>query len=215
MAEPHRRALTTDKSDKFLLRLPDGMRDQISLEAQKHGRTMNAEVVARLGQSFDRTHSDAYAEELKRTLERSDAYARAVDNLVESLQKTIRAQDLSIVMLTRHLIDLIEGLPKKAQEGPRVAAALKYAFQLGVEQRIERLSKGAHALMSTEQLEALLAEDAQPLEQAAVRELEVPVLVRGKPRIVKRKADGSTTSEAAPASVGKAIRAAAKKRRAR
>lgn len=32
-------------SDQFMIRLPDGMRDRIKAAAEKHGRSMNAEVV--------------------------------------------------------------------------------------------------------------------------------------------------------------------------
>lgn len=35
-------------ADQFVLRLPDGMRDRIKAEAEKSGRSMNAEIVARL-----------------------------------------------------------------------------------------------------------------------------------------------------------------------
>jgi hypothetical protein len=34
--------------DKYIVRLPEGMRDQIKDAAKEHGRTMNAEIVARL-----------------------------------------------------------------------------------------------------------------------------------------------------------------------
>ncbi|QGA56891.1 Arc family DNA-binding protein [Brucella sp. 2280] len=47
-------------SDQFMVRLPDGMRDQIAGIAEKNGRSMNAEVVARLERSF------VIDEELKR-----------------------------------------------------------------------------------------------------------------------------------------------------
>jgi len=40
-------------SDKFMLRLPDGMRDTISELAKASGRSMNAEIVYRLQQSID------------------------------------------------------------------------------------------------------------------------------------------------------------------
>lgn len=39
-------------SDKFMLRLPDGMRDRIAAEAKKNNRSMNAEIVTRLDQSI-------------------------------------------------------------------------------------------------------------------------------------------------------------------
>ena len=37
-----------------MLRLPDGMRDHIRESADANGRSMNAEIVARLQASFDR-----------------------------------------------------------------------------------------------------------------------------------------------------------------
>lgn len=40
-------------SDKFMLRLPDGMRAQIRVAAEENSRSMNAEIVARLRASFD------------------------------------------------------------------------------------------------------------------------------------------------------------------
>lgn len=36
-----------------MLRLPDGMRDKIKMEADSNGRSMNAEIVERLERSFD------------------------------------------------------------------------------------------------------------------------------------------------------------------
>lgn len=42
----------SDKQDKFMLRLPDGMRDRIAQEAAANSRSMNAEIVARLEGSF-------------------------------------------------------------------------------------------------------------------------------------------------------------------
>ena len=39
-------------SDKFMLRLPDGMRKRIKTEAEANRRSMNAEIVARLEWTF-------------------------------------------------------------------------------------------------------------------------------------------------------------------
>lgn len=39
-------------SDKFMLRLPDGMRDRIAEEAKKNNRSMNSEIIARLEQTL-------------------------------------------------------------------------------------------------------------------------------------------------------------------
>lgn len=40
-------------SDKYIVRLPDGMRDRIAEAATENQRSMNAEIVARLQASFD------------------------------------------------------------------------------------------------------------------------------------------------------------------
>lgn len=39
---------TNRESDRFMLRLPDGMRDRIKAAAEANNRSMNAEIVARL-----------------------------------------------------------------------------------------------------------------------------------------------------------------------
>lgn len=45
-------AYPSDVADKYLLRLPDGMRDQLKNAAKASGRSMNAEIVARLQSTF-------------------------------------------------------------------------------------------------------------------------------------------------------------------
>lgn len=42
----------SDAADKYVVRFPDGMRDQIAEAAKAAGRSMNAEIVLRLQQSF-------------------------------------------------------------------------------------------------------------------------------------------------------------------
>lgn len=48
MAEDQNRTLT----DKFMLRLPDGMRDRIKAAAEANSRSMNAEIVATLDEKY-------------------------------------------------------------------------------------------------------------------------------------------------------------------
>jgi hypothetical protein len=50
MAEDQNRTL----QDKFMLRFPDGMRDEIKLAADVNGRSMNAEIIHRLKNAFYR-----------------------------------------------------------------------------------------------------------------------------------------------------------------
>ena len=48
-----RSSFPSEQADKFLVRLPDGMRDRIAEAAKASGRSMNAEIIARLAYSFD------------------------------------------------------------------------------------------------------------------------------------------------------------------
>ncbi|MDB5795638.1 MAG: hypothetical protein JWR25_2017 [Noviherbaspirillum sp.] len=51
MKSPERKLLAKD-ADKFIVRLPDGMRQKIMDAPQANNRSMNAEIVARLAGSF-------------------------------------------------------------------------------------------------------------------------------------------------------------------
>lgn len=46
---------TNRDSDKIIVRLPEGMRDHLAQTAQRHGRSMNAEVVTALAMYFAQT----------------------------------------------------------------------------------------------------------------------------------------------------------------
>ena len=59
---------TNRDSPKFMLRLPDGMRDSISTAATTNNRSMNAEIVARLELSFDERKIDGHIAELSAVL---------------------------------------------------------------------------------------------------------------------------------------------------
>ena len=48
---------TGRESDKFMLRLPDGMRDSLKAEAEKNKRSLNAEIVQRLEFTLGIDHS--------------------------------------------------------------------------------------------------------------------------------------------------------------
>lgn len=48
--------LTSRESDKFMLRMPDGMRDRVRIAAEANGRSMNAEIVAALEDKFPEEH---------------------------------------------------------------------------------------------------------------------------------------------------------------
>lgn len=57
--KPEESKLTGRASDKFMLRLPEGMRDKIADAATKNKRSMNAEIVARLERTFSELENPA------------------------------------------------------------------------------------------------------------------------------------------------------------
>ena len=42
----------SEQQERFIVRLPDGMRDRIKAAAERNNRSMNAEIVARIESSF-------------------------------------------------------------------------------------------------------------------------------------------------------------------
>ncbi|WP_426035993.1 Arc family DNA-binding protein [Cypionkella sp. TWP1-2-1b2] len=50
---------TGRESEKFVIRLPDGMRDRIKASADANNRSMNAEIVSRLEDSLDEKQTAA------------------------------------------------------------------------------------------------------------------------------------------------------------
>ncbi|GAB1581724.1 Arc family DNA-binding protein [Phyllobacterium phragmitis] len=48
MAKETRKLYPSEEKDRFMVRLPDGMRDKLKAVADANKRTMNAEIVARL-----------------------------------------------------------------------------------------------------------------------------------------------------------------------
>ncbi|MBI0002302.1 Arc family DNA-binding protein [Bartonella sp. W8122] len=77
-------AKTTNASDKFIIRLPDGMRDRIKTDAEQHGRTMNAEIIARLEVFTDSPSNSDRLDELRQTLIKHD---EKLDKLADMLGK--------------------------------------------------------------------------------------------------------------------------------
>jgi hypothetical protein len=61
---------------KFMLRIPRAMRERIAGEAEANGRSLNAEITARLGTSLD---GDRRIDDLAALLDRIEATVRFVE----------------------------------------------------------------------------------------------------------------------------------------
>ncbi|MGR3792636.1 Arc family DNA-binding protein [Vannielia sp. SX4] len=70
--------------DKFIVRLPEGMRDRIKAAAENAGRSMNAEIVAAL--------ADAYPEPAG-----PEDVVRDVAWLLSGVEPTLRAQAINLL----------------------------------------------------------------------------------------------------------------------
>ena len=69
----------SEQADKFLLRLPDGMRDMLKAAAEANNRSINAEIVTRLSLSFKEEGA------WRRNQEEHNATAQFVSALMEAM----------------------------------------------------------------------------------------------------------------------------------
>lgn len=76
--------------DKFIVRLPDGMRDKISKAADENKRTMNAEIVARLEESFEGQDNTGSPKSSWMKIVKESALA-SLDKRVERLEDEVTA----------------------------------------------------------------------------------------------------------------------------
>jgi phage FluMu gp28-like protein len=59
--------------DKYVVRFPEGLRDKVKASAEANGRSMNAEIIARLEESFRAFHDPVDMVELMKTLDANNA----------------------------------------------------------------------------------------------------------------------------------------------
>lgn len=85
----------SEAQDKFIIRLPDGMREQLKAAAEANDRTMTSEVVARLRASFEKEAPK---------LDPSPASNLFVDRLEQEFE-TLRAQVRALVDVQYHLVE--------------------------------------------------------------------------------------------------------------
>lgn len=55
--------------ERFVVRMPDGMRDAIAAEAKKNNRSMNSEIVARLQESLENEESSIHVGQVTGSIE--------------------------------------------------------------------------------------------------------------------------------------------------
>jgi hypothetical protein len=89
---PLKQAVYTSRTaDKFVVRLPDGMRERIAEVARNHHRSMNSEIIARLEESINTPKVEANIDPNSVTLHER--------RLLESFRKLGEAKRKALMML--------------------------------------------------------------------------------------------------------------------
>lgn len=86
-------------ADKFVVRLPEGMRERISDVARDHHRSMNSEIIARLEQSL--VQEGALDAGSARTLDSGDL-TLSERELLQRFRQLSRRQQNALVALIAH-----------------------------------------------------------------------------------------------------------------
>ncbi|MBB3104986.1 plasmid stability protein [Azomonas macrocytogenes] len=88
-------------ADKFVVRLPDGMRDRIAEVARNHHRSMNSEIIARLEQSL--FQEGALDDDLNMRLDNPDLSLHERELLQRFRQLSKRQQNALISLIAQDL----------------------------------------------------------------------------------------------------------------
>lgn len=103
---PMKQALYSSRTaDKFVVRLPDGMRERIADVARNHHRSMNSEIIARLEQSL--IQEGALSDELTLRMDSPDLSAHERE-LLQRFRQLTRRQQNALVALIAHDAELVD-----------------------------------------------------------------------------------------------------------
>ena len=86
-------------ADKFVVRLPDGMRERIADVARNHHRSMNSEIIARLEQSM--LQESTLGDDLNMRLDSPDLSLHERE-LLQRFRQLSRRQQNALVALIAH-----------------------------------------------------------------------------------------------------------------
>lgn len=115
----------SDLADKFMLRMPEGMRDRLKAEAEANNRSMNAEIVARLQQTFDRGRPDInFQKEVEKILSKvaaEVAIKTASRTLGAVIDMEYSSRDLADMEKVEKLVRKITGKEDIGEDDPQIA----------------------------------------------------------------------------------------------
>lgn len=190
-----RKPYPSEMQERFIVRFPDGMRDQITAAARSNNRTMNSEIVARLQQSFDPAGDDAVAARSRKAMESVFATMQVTEgflaatlvSVIDRLEPEMReahahVRALALAIENKDTEGLIKGFKYMFENDSKISAELdEIAEELGP--IIDAKKRGedpqphidAHAAKRDAKFDALIArldgEDV-PASKAALVELQ-------------------------------------------
>ena len=106
---------TRANSDKFMLRLPDGMREQIKEIADKNGRSMNAEIVEALSVWVDGL-AFLKIEQLDREITHCQERVETLDSIIKAVSGGLANQIMDFRIERSRLSELLDQLEGVARD---------------------------------------------------------------------------------------------------
>ncbi len=129
-----RKPYPSETQERFIVRLPDGMRDRIADSAKFHNRSMNSEIVARLTASLD---------------DFRDANTQA--SMLAEIYFLLDAQKQELLALHKQsMAELIEAANTPLDQRKRLASKLPDATEPSIEAGVKRLRPKVHESVRTE-----------------------------------------------------------------
>lgn len=161
-------------SDQFNLRFPDGMRERISHEADKSGRSMNAEIIARLNFTLDGNLGER--EELNRTIDRYQKYLKehthqlvrviAEKNSIAFALDTIKESNRQNVIFLETLCSFIINDPSSPDHLKRFARECRSSIEVHNEENED--APNAHEMINTDkEIEEVIRDIKENAEERA------------------------------------------------
>jgi len=105
---------TDQTSDKFVLRLPDGMRDMVAEMAERNGRSMNAEIVNALAHQIARFSPEKEVP-ARLTELMNDAMAERIRR--GEIQHSVREMSARLEHIAKELDHIVSESREAVQEG--------------------------------------------------------------------------------------------------
>ncbi|MEW4516592.1 Arc family DNA-binding protein [Proteus vulgaris] len=89
--------------DKFVVRLPDGMRDQIAKRADENGRSMNSEIVQILQDALESESLD---------IDKIDSKNASPEDLASELARQLEEKQKEVMLVAKAFASLVSSKKK-------------------------------------------------------------------------------------------------------